>query len=128
MLNRNWLPFLWVCVPFKRPFIFSRKCVVLFCFVLVLVFVWLFLLLFFLWVEVLLECLLLYLELMTVLLGTGEGMKEKKLVEMDCWLKFFFLRQNVLEESSKNRKSHSCLRCWKDVGRTHGLISCSVMW
>lgn len=71
--------------------------------------------------------LLLYLELMTILLGTREGMEEK-LVEMDFCFKAFFLRQNVLEKSSKNRKSHSCLRCWKDVGRTHGLISCSVMW
>lgn len=64
-------------------------------------------------------------------LGTRKVMEEKKLVETDFWFKgflFFFLRQNVLEESSKNRKSHSCLRCWKDVGRTHGLISCSVMW
>lgn len=75
-----------------------------------------------------LDCLSLYLELMTVLLGAREGIEEKKLVEMDCCFKVFLLRQNVLEKSSKNRKSHSCLRCWKDVGRTHGLISCSATW
>lgn len=35
---------------------------------------------------------------MTILLGIREGVEEKKVVDMDCFFKVFFLRQNVLEK------------------------------
>lgn len=66
---------------------------VLFCFVLVLVFDFFLLLFLFLvgkspaWVPF---TIFRTNDHLTIPLGTGKGMEEKKLVEMDCWFKVFF--------------------------------------